>query len=41
MEQYRIRYANIRLLLARIAQTQKQLMDGMKKAAERPDLFAL
>jgi hypothetical protein len=41
MEQYRIRFTNIRLLLARIAATQKQLMDGMKKAAERPDLFAL
>ena len=41
MEQYRIRYANIQLLLARLAQTQKQLKDALDTAAKRPDIFQI
>jgi hypothetical protein len=41
MEQFRGRYANIQLLLARLKQTQKALNDAVKAAAARPDMFAL
>jgi hypothetical protein len=41
MEQYRIRYANIQLLLTRLAQVQKQLKDALDTAAKRQDIFAL
>ena len=41
MEQYRIRYGNIQLLLARLAQTQKQLTEAIETAATRPDMFSL
>jgi hypothetical protein len=41
MEQYRLRYANIQLLLARLAQVQKQLTDALDTAAKRPDMFSL
>ena len=41
MEQYRIRYANIQLLLTRLAQTQKQLKDALDTAAKRPDIFQI
>jgi hypothetical protein len=41
MEQYRIRYANIQLLLTRLAQVQKQLKDALDTAAKRPDIFSL
>jgi hypothetical protein len=41
MEQYRIRSVNIQILLTRIAATQKQLMDAIKTAAARPDMFSL
>jgi hypothetical protein len=41
MEQYRLRSVNIQLLLARIAQTQKQLSEAIKTASSRPDMFSL
>jgi hypothetical protein len=41
MEQYRGRYANIQLLLARLKQTQKPLQEAVTKAAARPDMFTL
>jgi hypothetical protein len=41
MEQFRGRYANIQLLLARLKQTQKALNDAVKTAAQRPDMWAL
>jgi hypothetical protein len=41
MEQYRQRVLNIQILLQRIAQTQKQLMDAVKTAAARADLPTL
>jgi hypothetical protein len=41
MEQYRIRSVNIQILLTRIAATQKQLMEAVKTAASRPDMFSL
>jgi hypothetical protein len=41
MEQYRIRYANIQLLLTRLAQVQKTLKDALDTAAKRPDIFSL
>ncbi len=41
MEQYRLRSVNIQILLARIAQTEKQLMEAIKTAAARPDMFSL
>jgi hypothetical protein len=41
MEQYRIRYANIQLLLARIAATHKQLVEAVNTAAGRQDMFSL
>ncbi|HEY0708654.1 MAG TPA: hypothetical protein VGG33_17735 [Polyangia bacterium] len=41
MEQFRGRYANLQLLLARLKQTQKPLMDAVKAAASRPDMFSL
>jgi hypothetical protein len=41
MEQYRGRYANIQLLLARLKQTQKQLQDAINTAAARPDMPSL
>ncbi len=41
MEQYRIRSANIQILLTRIIQTQKQLTEAVKTAASRPDMFSL
>ena len=40
MEQYRIRYANIQLLLTRIAASHKELADGVNTAAARSDMFA-
>jgi hypothetical protein len=41
MEQYRQRSGSIQMLLTRIAQTQKQLMESINQAAARPDLFTL
>ena len=41
MEQYRLRTANIQVLLKRIAGTQKQLMDAVNIAASRPNMFSL
>lgn len=41
MEAYRQRTNNIRLLVARITGTQKELSDQIDKAASRPDLFTL
>jgi hypothetical protein len=41
MEQYRQRYAKILLLLARLKQTQKPLVESINKAAARPDMFTL
>jgi hypothetical protein len=41
MEQYRIRYAAIQLLLARIANTHKQLLEAINTASARPDMFSL
>jgi hypothetical protein len=40
MEQFRGRYANIQLLLARLKQTQKALNESVKTAAQRPDMWA-
>jgi hypothetical protein len=40
-EQYRIRCGNIQLLLARMAQVEKQLLEDVAKASERGDLFSL
>jgi hypothetical protein len=39
-ESYKQRVNNIRLLLARLNGTQKQLFEGVTKAASRPDVFA-
>jgi hypothetical protein len=39
-ESYKQRVNNIRLLLARLNGTQKQLFEGVNKAASRPDVFA-
>ncbi len=41
MEQYKQRYASIRLILARLAAEHKQLAEALEKAASRPDLFTL
>jgi hypothetical protein len=41
MEQYKMRYQNIRQLLARLAATQKELADAINKAASRPDVFTI
>jgi outer membrane murein-binding lipoprotein Lpp len=41
MEQFRGRYANIQLLLARLKQTQKALNEAVKAAAQRADMWAL
>jgi hypothetical protein len=41
MEQYRTRYGNIQILLARMAQEEKQLLEAVGTAAARPDLFSL
>lgn len=38
-EQYRQRYNNIRLILARLAASRKDLLEAIDKAAQRPDLF--
>jgi hypothetical protein len=38
-EQYKQRYNNIRLILARLAAEKKELFEGIDKAAQRPDLF--
>ncbi len=38
-EQYKIRYNNIRSLLVRISQTQKQIKEAIDKASARQDLF--
>ena len=39
-ETYKQRVGNIRLILARLNGTQKQLVEGINKAASRPDVFA-
>ena len=39
-ESYKQRVNNARLLLARLNGTQKQLFEGINKAASRPDVFA-
>ena len=39
-ETYKQRVNNMRLLLARLNGTQKQLFEGVQKAASRPDVFA-
>ena len=39
-ETYKQRVNNMRLLLARLNGTQKQLFEGINKAASRPDVFA-
>ena len=39
-ETYKQRVGNIRLILARLNGTQKQLSEGINKAASRPDVFA-
>jgi hypothetical protein len=39
-ESYKNRVANMRLILARLTSGQKQLMEGVNKAASRPDVFA-
>jgi hypothetical protein len=41
MEQYRIRYGNIQILLSRMAQIEKQLVEDVNKAAGRADMFSL
>ena len=41
MEQYRTLYGNIQILLARMAQEEKQLLEAVGTAAARPDLFSL
>ena len=41
MEQYRIRLANIQLLLARIAASHKELASALDTAAARSDMFEL
>jgi hypothetical protein len=38
-EQYKQRYNNIRLILARLAAEKKELFEGIDKASQRPDLF--
>jgi hypothetical protein len=38
-EQYKQRYNNIRLILARLAAEKKELFEGIDKAAQRPVLF--
>jgi hypothetical protein len=38
-EQYKQRYNNIRLILARLASEKKELFEGIDKASQRPDLF--
>jgi len=38
-EQYKQRYNNIRLILARLAAEKKELFEGVDKAAQRADLF--
>ena len=40
MEQYKARFQNIRLTLARLAAEKKELFEAIDKAAARPDLFA-
>jgi len=40
-ESYKQRVANIRAILSRLTQTQKELMDGIAKDAARPDVFTL
>jgi hypothetical protein len=39
VEQYKVRYNNIRQILARLGSTRKELGDAIDKAAARPDLF--
>jgi hypothetical protein len=39
-ESYKQRVANIRLIIARLNGTQKELFNGVDKAASRPDVFA-
>jgi hypothetical protein len=39
-ESYKQRVANIRMILARLTGTQKELVEGVNKAASRPDVFA-
>jgi hypothetical protein len=41
MEQYKQRYQNIRLTLARLAAEKKELFEAIDKAASRPDIFTL
>jgi hypothetical protein len=40
-ESYKQRVANMRLILARLNATQKELTEGVNKAASRPDVFTL
>jgi hypothetical protein len=40
MEQYKQRFQNIRLTLARLAAEKKDLFEAIERAATRPDLFA-
>jgi hypothetical protein len=40
MEQYKARFQNIRLTLARLAAEKKELFEAIDKASARPDLFA-
>jgi hypothetical protein len=39
-ESYKQRVANIRMILARLTSSQKELVEGVTKAASRPDVFA-
>jgi hypothetical protein len=39
-EQYKQRYNNIRLILARLAAEKKELFEAIDKASQRPDLFS-
>ena len=39
-ESYKQRVASIRMILARLTSTQKELAEGVNKAATRPDVFA-
>ena len=40
-ETYKQRVANIRSLISRITTTQKELMEGINKAAPRPDIWTI
>ena len=40
-ETYKQRWANIRSLWSRTTTNQKELMDGIKKDADRPDIWTV